>query len=215
MNISVFIVNHVGENCYILWNGKSSDAVIIDPGMCDERERAAVDRFLTDNDLHLKCILLTHQHFDHILAARYIANKYGVDVCASTADNSLGMNLQQQVASFGLPYKCQPISVTHNLSDNDLLMLNGEKILVISVPGHSQGGLAFYLPESSCVFVGDSLFRRSFGRTDLPGGDSAQLINSVKQKLLTLPPDTVVYSGHGEATEIGEEQRLNPYLLYN
>ena len=77
--------------------------------MCDERERAAVDKFIANNDLNLKCVLLTHQHFDHILAARYIADKYGVDVCASTADNALGMNLQQQVASFGLPYKCQPI----------------------------------------------------------------------------------------------------------
>ena len=96
MNISVFIVNHVAENCYILWNGKGSEAIIIDAGMCNKRERDAVDRFIKDNDLRLKCVLLTHQHFDHILSASYLADKYGVEVQASKADNYLGERLPQQ-----------------------------------------------------------------------------------------------------------------------
>lgn len=215
MNISVFIVNPFSENCYILWNGNGSDAIIIDPGMGDSRERAVVDRFITENGLQVKHILLTHQHVDHILSADYLANKYSVDVCASIADNILGEKLPEQVAGFGLPYVCTPLTVTHNLEDGDKIMLNGEEIAVLTVPGHSPGGLAFYLPESNCVFAGDSLFRRSIGRTDLPGGNFEQLITSVKKKLLSLPSDTVVYSGHGEATEVGEERRMNPYLMYN
>ena len=214
MNISVFIVNHVAENCYILWNGKGSEAIIIDPGMCNKRERDAVDSFIKDNDLRLKCVLLTHQHFDHILSASYLADKYGVEVQASKADNYLGERLPQQAADFGLPYECEPITVTHGLKDRDKIELNGEYIEVLEVPGHSPGGLAFYLAESGCVIAGDSLFRRSIGRTDLPGGDADQLISSLRKQLLSLPDDTVVYCGHGEATEIGEENRLNPYILY-
>ncbi len=213
MNISVFIVNHVQVNCYLLWNGKGSDAIIVDPGMCDAREREAVNRFIADNELRLKSVLLTHQHFDHILSASYMASEYGVEVCASVADNLLGEHLPQQVAQFGLPYRCEPLTVTHNLKHGDMLELNGENIEVIGVPGHSPGGLAFYLAESGCVFTGDSLFRRSIGRTDLPGGNEALLIDSVRKRLLTLPPDTVAYCGHGDATEIGEERRTNPYLF--
>ena len=213
MNISVFIVNHVQENCYLLWNGRGSDAMIIDPGMCDAREREVVDRFMADNELTLKGVLLTHQHFDHILSAGYLAGKYGVEVMASTADNVLGEHVEQQAAQFGLPYRCEPLRVKHHLNGGDMIELNGEKIEVIEVPGHSPGGLAFYLADSGCVFTGDSLFRFSIGRTDLPGGNGLQLIESVKAGLLTLPPDTVAYCGHGEATEIGEEKRMNGFLF--
>ena len=212
MNISVFIVNPFAENCYILWNGKGSDAAIVDPGMTDAAEREAVDKFIAENELRVVKVLLTHQHADHILSAHYLAEKYAVDICASAADGMLGARLPEQVAMFGLQCRCEPLSATCMLRGGDTISLNGEVINVLEVPGHSPGGLAFYLPESGCVFVGDSLFMRSIGRTDLPGGDYDTLIQSVRTRLLTLPDATVVYPGHGEATEIGDERRCNPFL---
>lgn len=215
MKVSVFIVNPFAENCYILWQEKGSDAMIVDPGMADSGERNAVDKFIAENELKIKAVLLTHQHADHILSAQYIAEKYDVDISANFADNMLGNRLREQVAMFGLRCNSEPLVATRSLEEGESLALCGENIKVLNVPGHSPGGLAFYLPDSGCAFVGDSLFAHSIGRTDLPGGDYSTLINSVAEKLLTLPDETVVYSGHGESTTIGDERRYNPYFALN
>lgn len=211
MEISQFIVNQFYENSYILWDCVGGDAIVIDPGMADERERNAIDGFIEKKNLTLKKVILTHQHIDHILSAEYLANKYGVGIYASAKDNSLGEVLPQQALLFGLHCQCSPLIGVLPLVEGDVIQLGNETIKVIEVPGHSQGGLAFYVPSMSVVFAGDSLFERSIGRTDLVGGDFNQLLDSIKTKLYTLPEDTVVYCGHGDATTIGDERRYNPY----
>ena len=113
---------------------------------------------------------------------------------------------------YGTPLPEAPIAIGNYLQAGDTLYLGKEPIHILSVPGHSKGSLAYYLPESGCVFCGDALFQGSIGRTDLPGGDFEELLNAIRTQLFTLPPETVVYSGHSGETTIADEIRSNPFL---
>ena len=205
-------VNPFGENMYILWDETSRDAVVVDPGMMREAEREMVTKFIEGQKLNVIHILLTHMHIDHITSARWLADKTGADVCACALDAQLGRELPDQVAQFHLNVESEPLVIDHNLSDGDVLPLGEESIQVLHVPGHSPGGLAFYLPQSGLLISGDTIFNGSVGRTDLWGGDLAQLINSIREKILPLPDETVIASGHGPTTTIADEKRCNPFL---
>lgn len=205
-------VNPFGENMYILWDEASRDAVVVDPGMMREAEREMVTKFIEGQKLNVIHILLTHMHIDHITSARWLADKTGADVCACALDAQLGRELPDQVAQFHLKIESEPLVIDHILSDGDVLPLGEESIQVLHVPGHSPGGLAFYLPQSGLLISGDTIFNGSVGRTDLWGGDMAQLINSIREKILPLPDETVIASGHGPTTTIADEKRCNPFL---
>ena len=205
-------VNPFGENMYILWDEASRDAVVVDPGMMREAEREMVTKFIDGQKLNVIHILLTHMHIDHITSARWLADKTGADVCACALDAQLGRELPDQVAQFHLKIESEPLVIDHILSDGDVLPLGEESIQVLHVPGHSPGGLAFYLPQSGLLISGDTIFNGSVGRTDLWGGDMAQLINSIHEKILPLPDETVIASGHGPTTTIADEKRCNPFL---
>ena len=205
-------VNPFGENMYILWDEASHEAVVIDPGMMREGEREMVTKFIDEHQLNVKHILLTHLHVDHITGARWLADKTGADVCGSALDNPLGQELPDQVAHFRINIEVEPLTVDRNLSEGDTLQLGDEIIQVLHVPGHSPGGLAFYVPQSNLLFSGDTIFNGSIGRTDLWGGDFAQLINSIREKILPLPDETVIASGHGPTTTVADEKRCNPFL---
>ena len=205
-------VNPFGENMYILWDEASRDAVVVDPGMMREAEREMVTKFIEDQKLNVIHILLTHLHIDHITSARWLADKTGADVCACALDAQLGRELPDQVAQFHLKIESEPLDIDHILFDGDVLPLGEESIQVLHVPGHSPGGLAFYLPQSGLLISGDTIFNGSVGRTDLWGGDMAQLINSIREKILPLPDETVIASGHGPTTTIADEKRCNPFL---
>jgi len=212
MNATMMTVNPFGENMYILWDEASRDAVVVDPGMMREAEREMVTKFIEDQILNVIHILLTHLHIDHITSARWLADKTGADVCACALDAQLGRELPDQVAQFHLKIESEPLDIDHILSDGDVLPLGEESIQVMHVPGHSPGGLAFYLPQSGLLISGDTIFNGSVGRTDLWGGDMAQLINSIREKILPLPDETVIASGHGPTTTIADEKRCNPFL---
>ena len=212
MNATMMTVNPFGENMFILWDEASSEAAVIDPGMMREAEREMVTKFIGDNNLNVKLILLTHLHVDHITGARWLADKTGADVCGSALDDPLGQELPDQVAHFRINVEVEPLTVDRDLKDGDTIQLGEETIQVLHVPGHSPGGLAFYLPESNLLFAGDTIFNGSVGRTDLWGGDMAQLINSIREKILTLPDETVIASGHGPTTTVADEKRCNPFL---
>ena len=205
-------VNPFGENMYILWDEASHEAVVIDPGMMREGEREMVTKFIDEHQLNVKHVLLTHLHVDHITGARWLADKTGADVCGSALDNPLGQELPDQVAHFRINIEVEPLTVDRNLSEGDTLPLGDEIIQVLHVPGHSPGGLAFYVPQSNLLFSGDTIFNGSIGRTDLWGGDFAQLINSIREKILPLPDETVIASGHGPTTTVADEKRCNPFL---
>ena len=212
MNATMMSVNPFGENMYILWDEASHEAVVIDPGMMREGEREMVTKFIDEHQLKVKHVLLTHLHVDHITGARWLADKTGADVCGSALDNPLGQELPDQVAHFRINIEVEPLTVDRNLSDGDTLPLGDEIIQVLHVPGHSPGGLAFYVPQSNLLFSGDTIFNGSIGRTDLWGGDFAQLINSIREKILPLPDETVIASGHGPTTTVADEKRCNPFL---
>ena len=205
-------VNMFGENMYILWDEETHDAVVVDPGMMRDAEREMVDKFIKGQELNVKHILLTHLHIDHITGARWLADQTGADVCGSALDAQLGRELPEQVAQFHINIETQPLELDRNLADGDTSPLGDEMIKVLHVPGHSPGGLAFYLSQSGLLISGDTIFNGSVGRTDLMGGDMAQLINSIHEKILPLPDETVIASGHGPTTTIADEKRCNPFL---
>ena len=212
MNATMMSVNPFGENLYILWDEASHEAVVVDPGMMRDNEYEMVTKFIDEHNLSVKHILLTHLHVDHITGARWLADKTGADVCGSALDNPLGQELPDQVAHFRINIEVEPLTVDRNLEDGDTLQLGDEIIQVLHVPGHSPGGLAFYLPQSALLISGDTIFNGSVGRTDLWGGDMAQLITSIREKILPLPDETVIASGHGPTTTIADEKRFNPFL---
>ncbi|MBR4829017.1 MAG: MBL fold metallo-hydrolase [Muribaculaceae bacterium] len=212
MNATMMTVNPFGENMYILWDETTHEAVIVDPGMMRDEEREMITKFIADQHLNVTHVLLTHLHLDHVCSARWLADQTGADVCACALDAQLGRDLPEQVAQFHLKINSDPLIIDRNLADGDTLMLGEETIQVLHVPGHSPGGLAFYLPQSSLLIAGDTIFNGSVGRTDLMGGDMAQLINSIREKILPLPDETVIASGHGPTTTVADEKRCNPFL---
>ena len=212
MNATMMTVNPFGENMYILWDEASREAVVVDPGMMRDGEREMVTKFIDEHNLSVKHILLTHLHVDHITSARWLADKTGADVCGSVLDAQLGQELPDQVAHFRINIEVEPLTVDRNLVDGDTIPLGDETIQVLHVPGHSPGGLAFYLPQSALLISGDTIFNGSVGRTNLWGGDMAQLLNSIREKIYTLPEDTVIASGHGPTTTIADEKRFNPFI---
>ena len=205
-------VNPFGENMYILWDEATHEAAVVDPGMMRDGEREMLSRFIDDNKLTVKHVLLTHLHLDHATGARWLADQTGADVCACALDAPLGRDLKRQVEEFGLNIECEPLTIDRNLAEGDTLTLGDEIIQVLHVPGHSPGGLAFYLPQSALLIAGDTIFNGSVGRTDLMGGDMAQLINSIREKIFPLPDETVIASGHGPTTTVADEKRFNPFL---
>ncbi|MBD5282742.1 MAG: MBL fold metallo-hydrolase [Bacteroides sp.] len=197
-------------NTYLVISG--GEVMIVDPGMLLPEENSRLFDYIKSHSLKVTQIVNTHLHLDHIFGNQAAAEEYGRTPKAHRADFPLGQTLADQARSFGLPDNLvrQPQSFD-TLADGDTLSVGELKIRVIAVPGHSPGGIALYCAQEGWVITGDSLFQQSIGRTDLPGGNHWQLIESVRTRLLTLPPETKVYPGHGPSTTIGAELN-NPYL---
>ena len=160
----------------------------------------------------MKYLLCTHLHFDHIFGVPFVEDTYGVKLSASLYDTPWIENFTHTVARFGIRPNGEPRPVGHPLHDGDMLTLGDGTIECIATPGHSSGGLCFYVRDWGLLFAGDTLFHGSIGRTDFSDGDYTQLIRSIQERLLVLPHDVVVYPGHGETTTIGDEMKFNPYL---
>ncbi len=212
MKISRFTMNPFGMNCYVLWSGPGGDCIVIDPGMMTQSEKDMIISFIESNNLTLKHVLLTHCHIDHACAATWLAGKYGLQVEAGEKEAAIAENLPLQIQRFGLKIDTTPLVIDNILSEGDVIDFAGEEIRVLETPGHSPGSLSFYCPSSSVIFTGDAIFQGSIGRTDLLGGSFTVLIDSIKSKIMTLPPDTVIASGHGDTTTVGDEKVYNPFL---
>ena len=211
MTIKQFEFNPFPVNTYILYDD-TNECALIDAGMFVEKEREELSSFIESNNLQIKHLLNTHLHFDHLLGSPYIQKKYGIKTKTHEGDLFLLDRVKNQAALFGLPMEDDEISVDELLKDGDTVTFGNTKLHVIHVPGHSPGSLVFYSEADRCLFSGDVLFRRSIGRTDLPGGNYDELITGIRNKLLTLPEDVSVYSGHGPKTSIEFEKRHNPFL---
>ena len=212
MKVAIFQFSLFGINTYVVYDPQTSDCAVIDPGMLGEEEEKAMADFIERNKLHVTNVINTHLHIDHAVGNNFLKEKYNVPVLAHKLDEPLGERIQQQAYMFGINEKFKGVEITDYLKDGDIIKIGNGELEVICVPGHSQGSVALYDKKDGFIIVGDALFNGSIGRTDLPGGNYEQLITSIKNRLLTLPGDTVVYPGHGPSTTIANEKNLNPYL---
>lgn len=212
MKIEALTFNMFGVNTYIVYDETSKECAIIDPGMMNESENSTLSKFIEQNSLKPVCLINTHLHIDHVLGNGYVTEKYGLTPYSHVADAFLGQRIEQQAAMFGLPIKAQNIENSLDLTEDSEIKIGNKTLNIIHVPGHSPGSVVLYCKSDNFIICGDVLFQRSIGRTDLPGGDYATLINGIQNKLLSLPDETKVYPGHGPSTTIGEERTFNPYL---
>lgn len=212
MNILPLVFNPFGVNTYIVWDTESLQAAVIDPGMSNSDECRKLTDVISAKGLHVVSLINTHLHVDHALGDAFIESHYGVSLSANTDDAFLGRQLESQAAMFHLPIATNPVTITTELKQGDRISLGSESLEVLEVPGHSPGSIALYSSTDGFVITGDALFNGSIGRTDLPGGDFATLIRSIRTHLLPLPDDTIVYPGHGPTSTIGAEKKWNPFL---
>lgn len=214
MKVVVFHFRMFGINTYLVYDPESKEAAVVDPGMSSPEEEKAIVKFIEENHLTLKYIINTHLHIDHAIGNRFLVEKFQTPVLADEEEEVLGKSMQMQAASFGLIGKYEPVEVTQKIKPGDVIKLGDEELKVIDVSGHSPGGIALYCEKDNFVIVGDALFKRSIGRTDLYGADHESLLKNIRKNLFTLPGDTLVLPGHGDPTTIGEEKKLNPFLNY-
>ena len=206
MKIDHFVVGPVQTNCYFVTNIKTKEMIIIDPGACANQLAKKVD----ESGAKPVAILLTHGHFDHATDAKPLADRYGIKIYIHEADKATLDDPQLNVSYMMGQSKTFYADVF--LKDKQELDIAGFHIVVLHTPGHTPGGCCYYFPYQNVVFSGDTLFCTSVGRTDFPKGSAAQIIRSIKEKLLPLPDETTVYTGHNDITTIGTERMYNPYL---
>lgn len=206
MKIETFILGELQTNCYFIINENTKEAIIIDPAA----QADDIMKQLESDNLTPVAILLTHGHFDHIMAVNHLVQEYAIPVYASEEEKELLASSRLNCSiMMGHGYVTE---MTQGLQDQDEIVLANIPIKVIHTPGHTIGGTCYYLSKEAVLFSGDTLFYESIGRTDLPTGNSSQLLKSVNEKLMVLPDNIKVYPGHGTATSIGNERRNNPYL---
>jgi hydroxyacylglutathione hydrolase len=210
INIKTFAFNPFQENTFVLYD-HSKEAIIVDAGCFDVDEQKQLDDFITENELKVVKVVNTHCHIDHIFGIQYCVDKYKVPFAANPNDDYLLANAVEQGLMFGVEIEAPP-SVNQPIKEGEALTFGESSLQIFHVPGHSKGSVAIYSKTDNFVLVGDVLFNGSIGRTDLPGGDYDTLMNSIKNKLFTLPPETTVYSGHGPTTTIGQEIKSNPFF---
>lgn len=200
------VLGMMRTNVYLAVNTETKEAVLIDPAASPE----ALERDIEALGLHPVGILLTHGHFDHIGAAKEIAERYQIEIGAGCEEadvmSDAGVNMSGE---FAKPFGVKPDRVYR---DGETFELAGFSIHAIHTPGHTKGGMCYYLPQEGVLFSGDTLFCESVGRTDLPTGSMSALVASVRGLLKNLPDDTVVYPGHASDTTIAHEKEYNPFV---
>lgn len=212
MKIAKFEFSLFGINTYVVYDEATRECAIIDPGMINAVEENAMLRFISGNHLEVKHIINTHLHVDHAVGNKFATEQFRLPVSAHIDDVFLGERLQAQAQAFGIAERIDDVSVGVFLEDGDIVKIGEGALKVLHVPGHSPGSIALYDEKDGFVIAGDALFAGSIGRTDLPGGDLDQLLGAIRSKLMTLPDNTIVYSGHGPETTIGKEKKSNPFL---
>ena len=210
LQIKNFVFSPIQENTYVLYN-ELKECIIIDPGCYFDDEKNMLQDFITDNGLKPTMLLNTHCHLDHVFGNKFISETYGLTLHLHEKEKQLLSFAPASGLMYNMPFD--------NYSGEFILLKEGDKILlgtdeleVLETPGHSPGSICFYCRKQNFVIGGDVLFQRSVGRTDLPGGSLQTLLNNIRQKLFVLPDETIVYSGHGDPTSIGEEKLYNPFL---
>jgi glyoxylase-like metal-dependent hydrolase (beta-lactamase superfamily II) len=194
-------------NCSILGDETSLEAIVVDPG--DEIERIVA--ILDKHNLTVKQIVITHAHIDHIAGAQRLKRLTGAPILYNQNDLPLVKMMDVQAGWLGIPTP-EVSAPDDTLDDGKLISITGLSGSILHTPGHTQGSVCLYLPDQTLLLAGDTLFAGSVGRTDLPGGNTHQLLTSIHDRLLTLPDEVTVIPGHGDRTYIGAERESNPFL---
>lgn len=213
LNIQCFEVNMLGENCYILWD-ETRDAVIVDCGAFFDEEKTAIRVFVAEKGLKICHLLNTHGHFDHIFGNAFVADTYGVQPELAWEETDTYLAAVEQMRMFmhrEIPLIVPPIG--RSLMEGDEVCFGRHRLQVIATPGHTPGGICYYCEEEGVLLSGDSLFRQSIGRCDLPGSDEDALLTALRTKVLALPENVRVLPGHGPETTIEYEKKWNNYLF--
>ena len=206
IEIKSMTLGMVATNCYLIINKETKEALLIDPA--DNALR--ISNAIEENVCTLKAILLTHGHFDHIMALNELKKRYNVPVYAHEEEEDVLK--QSSLNMSGMIGQIYTTQADIYVKDGEHLKLAGLDIIVLHTPGHTKGGVCYYLPEEKVLMSGDTLFHCSIGRTDFPTGSMSQLVRSVKEQLFVLPDDVQVYPGHDSVTSIGYEKQYNPFF---
>jgi glyoxylase-like metal-dependent hydrolase (beta-lactamase superfamily II) len=212
MKIARLIFNPIQENTYIIWDD-TLEAAVIDAGNMNERENEVLAKFIADNGLKPKYALNTHGHFDHLLGVDFLREKYGAQLAMNSKDEFLLKGASVSAELFCVNADALPEAIDVDLEGKVSIKFGNTELKIIPTPGHTPGHVAFFEPESKVLFTGDTLFRESIGRTDLPGGDYSWIMRSIIENILPLGDDVKIYPGHGETSDLGHESMYNPFVV--
>ena len=210
LHIHIFRFNPFSENTYVLLNDQKN-GVIIDPGNWNEKENEILENFIKEKEISIKNILLTHAHIDHVLGLQWAFDTYKVAVKMHEEEKDVLDRNPISARNYGFDFK-PFVGDIELVNEGEKYFIDEDSFEIFHVPGHSPGSIAFYNEAQKFVISGDALFQGSIGRTDLYRGNHEQLLESIRTKLFTLPEETEVYSGHGNATQIGFEKNHNPFF---
>jgi glyoxylase-like metal-dependent hydrolase (beta-lactamase superfamily II) len=208
--IKCFQFSPIQENTYLLFN-EFNNCIIIDPGCYFEEEREILAQYILSNQLKPQILLNTHCHLDHVFGNKFVAEKYHLIPQIHPNEKQVLDYAPTSGLMYNMPFD-NYVGPLKYIDADEKIQLDNDELVSIFTPGHSPGSLSFYCKSQNFVIGGDVLFQRSIGRTDLPGGNFEMLISSIRNELFVLPDETIVYSGHGETTNIGDEKRENPFL---
>ncbi len=210
IHVQKFTFNPFSENTYVLYDDQKN-ALIVDPGNLQDFETSALEQFISDNQLNVQNIILTHAHIDHVLGLQWAYNTYKVPVLMHEIEQEILDRNPSTAQQYGFYLKPIDVEVEY-IKEGDVLTLGEDELKIYHVPGHSPGHVAYHNEKQKFIISGDVLFEGSIGRTDLYKGNYEQLLESVKTKLFILDPETKVHSGHGNSTTIGFEKEHNPFF---
>ena len=210
LTVKRFIFNPIQENTYVVYNGKDACA-IIDPGCYFPEEKQSLSAWLKKSGLHPNLLLNTHCHLDHVFGNKWAAEHYDLELQMGEKELWTFNFAPESGIRWSMPFENYSGNILF-LKEGDEIIMGEDKLEVLFTPGHSVGHIVFYNRSQGFIIVGDVLFRLGLGRTDIPGGNSETLLDSITKKLFVLPDDVIVYPGHGEPTTIGYEKENNPFI---
>ncbi len=211
MKIATLVFNPIQENTYVVWDG-TGECAVIDAGNCNPREDAALKNFLAGHGLKPVLAVNTHGHFDHTMGVEFLRREYGIPFALSRKDQFLLDTAQVSGSLFGVKPTEMP-AIDIDLDVQQEVRFGDTVLQIIPTPGHTPGHVALYEPAAKNLFTGDTLFRESIGRTDLPGGDYSWIMRSILERLLPLGDEVVIWPGHGEKSTLGHESLYNPFVV--